>query len=178
MASPVGHALIGIGAAAVVAKVTGTAQSPDLWIGAVVASNIPDLDLIGAIVGLPVHRVHRRATHSLLVLGGSAFVAMLAWSLMLGTAYPGLALAWSAALLSHPLLDVITTGPRDGAGGFGIPLFWPFSSRSWYLVSPVYRSIPLAAYLSSAEEVWRGLSIEVSLLAPLTVALVLFVCLF
>lgn len=178
MASPVGHALVGIGAAALVAKVTGTAPSSACWIGAIVASSIPDLDLIGVIVGLPVHHVHRRATHSLLVLGGLALVVMSAWSLMLGIANPGLGLAWSAALFSHPLLDVITTGPRDAAGGFGIPLFWPLSSRRWYLASPVYRSIPLAAYLSSAEEVWRGLWTEVSLLGPLSGTLVLFVCLF
>jgi membrane-bound metal-dependent hydrolase YbcI (DUF457 family) len=161
-----------------VAQLTGTAPSPVLWIGAIVASNVPDFDLVGLAAGLSVRRVHRRATHSLLVLAGLAFLANAAWRLVPGAADPGLSLAWSAALFSHPILDVLTTGPRDGAGGFGIPLFWPLSSRRWYLARPVYRSIPLRAYLSSADEVWRGLSIEVSLLAPLTLALVLLVCLF
>jgi membrane-bound metal-dependent hydrolase YbcI (DUF457 family) len=178
LASPVGHALIGIGAAALVAEVTGTPPLPALWIGAIVASIVPDLDLIGEVVGPPGRHVHRGATHSLLVLGGLALVGMGTWRLLLGTERIGLGLEWLAALLSHPLFDVITTGLRDGAGGYGIPLFWPLSSRRWYLVKPIYRSIPRGAYLSSTREVWRGLSTEVSLLAPLTIALVLIVCVF
>lgn len=50
---------------------------------------------------------------------------------------PGVLFARIAALLSHPLLDVLTTGPTLGRLGWGIPLLWPFSRRLFYVSRPL-----------------------------------------
>jgi len=85
----------------------------------------------------------------------------------------GLGLAWSAALLSHPLLDVTTTDPGTAARGFGIPLFWPVLNRRWYVRRPIYRTVQLKAYFTASDLVWRSLLAEVSVLGPVSLILVL-----
>jgi membrane-bound metal-dependent hydrolase YbcI (DUF457 family) len=136
MASPVGHAAVGVAVAAVVAATTHTALSLAFWVGAVIASGIPDLDVVFPLLGFS-KRFHRNASHSLLVL--LAEIALL--FLLLPRIAPGLpvgvAVAWSAALLSHPFLDVITTGPALGVLGWGIPLFWPFSGKRFFVSWPL-----------------------------------------
>lgn len=136
MASPVGHAAVGIAAAAVVARVTATPDSTALWAGAVIASGIPDLDVALPLLGFP-KRLHRNATHSLLFVTAVILlgVAVIRW---LGLHPPaGMLLAWVAALITHPLLDVVTSGPAVGRAGWGIPLLWPFSRRRFYLRRPL-----------------------------------------
>src|SRR3972149_6001108 len=97
--------------------------------------------VIGVVLGLPTRRVHRHATHSLLVLGGLIVVTGWAWSLLPGGVDLSLGLAWSAALLSHPVLDLVTTSPGAAAAGFGIPLLWPVLSRRWTLQPPVFHTV-------------------------------------
>jgi len=177
MASPVGHALIGLGLAAAVAEATGTPSSPALWLGAIVASGVPDLDFVGTIFGLASRRVHRHATHSLLVLGSLILVAAWAWTLLPGEVEPGLGLAWAAALLSHPLLDLAGTGPVAAARGFGVALLWPLSSRRWFLRQPVLRTAQLTA-CRSTEEFCKAMGPELSSLAPALIVLVLLSTLF
>jgi membrane-bound metal-dependent hydrolase YbcI (DUF457 family) len=177
MASPVGHALVGLGIAAAVGQATGTPSSPALWLGAIVASGIPDLDFIGTIFGLPSRRIHRHATHSLLVLAGLILVIARAWPLMFGDVEPGLGLAWAAALLSHPLLDLAGTGPAAAAGGFGVALLWPLSSRRWFLRQPVLRTAQLTA-CRSAEEFCKAIAPEACCLGPASIILVLLSHLF
>jgi hypothetical protein len=46
--------------------------------------------------------------------------------------------AWSAALFTHPLLDLVTTGPRIASRGFGITLLWPLSNHRWFLRRPLF----------------------------------------
>lgn len=135
MASPIGHVAFGVAAAAVVARATGTPDSTALWLGAAVASGIPDLDVVFPLLGLG-KRYHRNATHSLLfaaavILAGLAMIRSFETALA-----PGLVLAWIAALLSHLLLDVLTTGPTLGRLGWGIPLLWPVSRRRFYVSRP------------------------------------------
>jgi membrane-bound metal-dependent hydrolase YbcI (DUF457 family) len=136
MASPLGHAAVGAATALVVARATGTPDSAALWVGALVASGIPDLDVLLPLLGAGP-RTHRNATHSLVVVAGVilAGLAAVRW-LELGWS-GGLLWAWAMALVSHPLLDVATTGTTLGGSGWGIPLFWPFSRRRFSLRRPL-----------------------------------------
>lgn len=172
MASPVGHALVGMGLAAAVAQATSTPASPALWLGAVVASGLPDLDLVSVIFGLSHRRVHRHATHSLLVLGGLILLAAWAWTLLPGSVEPAFGLAWAAALLSHPLLDLVTTGPAVAIRGFGIALLWPVLSRRWFLQHPIFYTPDFTACRSTGE-VWKALLPEVYCLGPASLLVVL-----
>jgi membrane-bound metal-dependent hydrolase YbcI (DUF457 family) len=134
MASPVGHLAFGAAAAAVVARATGTPDSPALWLGAAVACGIPDVDVVFQLLGHK--RLHRNATHSLpfaalVIAAGLALMGALRV-----TPGPGLWGAWVAALLSHDLLDVITTGPTLGRIGWGIPLLWPLSRKRFWVRHP------------------------------------------
>jgi membrane-bound metal-dependent hydrolase YbcI (DUF457 family) len=136
MASPIGHAAVGIAVASVVAKATGTAPSAPLWVGAFIASGIPDLDVVFSLLGFR-GRYHRNWSHSFPFIGAQIvliFIVARQFFPGLGT---GVLLAWAAALLSHPLLDVITTGPTLGKGGWGIPLWWPLSRRRFFVTWPV-----------------------------------------
>ena len=122
--------------AAVVARATGTPTTPAFWVGAIVASGIPDLDFILPLLGFS-KRFHRGASHSLLAIA----ILMVAGWLIARAVAPhlpaGVLLAWCAALLSHPFLDVITTGPKLGARSWGIPLFWPLRSRRFWVTRPI-----------------------------------------
>jgi len=135
MASPVGHVAFGIAAAAVVARATGTPDSAALWLGAAVASGIPDLDVVFPLLGLS-KRYHRNATHSLLFAAVVITTGLAVVGALDVEPGPGVEIAWIAALLSHYLLDVATTGPTLGRLGWGIPLFWPVSGRRFYVSRP------------------------------------------
>ena len=135
MASPVGHLAFGAAAAAVVARATGTPDSAALWLGTAVACGIPDVDVAFQLAGLD-KRLHRNGTHSLLfgavvAAGILGFMRALEWA-----PAPALVGAWIAALLSHYLLDVITTGPTLGRLGWGIPLLWPLSRTRFWVRHP------------------------------------------
>jgi membrane-bound metal-dependent hydrolase YbcI (DUF457 family) len=135
MASPVGHLAFGLAAAAVAARAAGTPDSAALWIGAAVACGIPDVDVVFPLLGLS-RRFHRNGTHSLLFAGlviAAGLVVMGALDLRPAI---GLQVVWIAALLSHYLLDVITTGPTLGRLGWGIPLLWPVSRTRFWVAHP------------------------------------------
>ncbi len=177
MASPIGHAAVGVAAALVVARATGTPDSTALWVGSLVASGIPDVDVIFQLLGFQGPSYHRNATHSLLTCAGVilAGVGAIHW-LELPVAGAVL-LAWIAAYLSHPLLDVVTTGPTLGRLGWGIPLFWPLSRRRFFVSRPflvsdrseshslrdtlrdaredAVRILPYAALVVLLAELWR-----------------------
>ena len=119
MASPVGHVMVGLACAAVAARVTGTTHSPQLWIGAFVATGIPDLDYVPALFGVRRPHMHRNASHSLFVMGAIVAGAWLALGLVPYTVSSGTLWVWAVALFSHPLVDVVTTGPVTAARGYG-----------------------------------------------------------
>lgn len=135
MASPVGHVAFGVAAAAVVARATGTPDSVALWLGAAVASGIPDVDVVFPLLGLS-KRYHRNATHSLMFAVVVIATGLTVFRLLDLKPGADLELAWIAAFLSHFLLDVITTGPTLGRLGWGIPLFWPVSRKRFYVSRP------------------------------------------
>ena len=171
MASPIGHAAVGVAAAAVVARATEVPGTPALWVGAFIASGVPDLDLGVVLLGLKGPRFHRSFSHSLLLL--SALIGAM-WFVVAGipSIEPGVFGAWAAALLSHPLLDVATTGPRVGARGYGIPLFWPLSNKRWYLQRPILETAKFEA-CRSVRDVWDGVRPEVVRIVPVALAVLL-----
>ena len=171
MASPIGHALLGIGLAATIARLTATPTAPALWIGAALVSCLPDLDMIGLGLGVALAKVHRQATHSLLTLSMAILLAMALGRLISVVVPLGYGLAWGVALLAHPLLDVVTTGPRVARAGFGIPLFWPISSQRWFVQHPRFESAPLTAY-RSVRTLYKALLPELRWLCAITLVLV------
>ncbi|HEX5418007.1 MAG TPA: metal-dependent hydrolase [Chloroflexota bacterium] len=172
MASPIGHLLTGVGLAVAASRLARRRDSLALWIGAAVASILPDLDWIGVVLGMPTHRVHRRGTHSLLALG--ALSAGVGWAR--GRLIPGsdryLTFAWSVALLSHPILDVLTTSPRGAAHGYGIPLFWPVSPQRWAIHQTIF-DVPGLAAIRSPGLIWKSVLPEVCIFGPAAIALIL-----
>ena len=171
MASPIGHAVVGIAAAAVVARATEVPATPALWVGAFIASGVPDLDVGLVLLGLKGPRFHRSFSHSLLLL--SAVIGVM-WFVVAGipSIGSGVVGAWAAALLSHPLLDVATTGPRGAARGYGIPLVWPLSRKRWYLQRPLLETAKFEA-CRSVRDVWDGVRPEVVRIVPVALAVLL-----
>ncbi len=171
MASPIGHAVVGIAAAAVVARATEVPGTPALWVGAFIVSGVPDLDLGLVLLGLKGPRFHRSFSHSLLLL--SALIGAM-WFVVAGIPSIGSGVfgAWAAALLSHPLLDVATTGPQGAARGYGIPLFWPLSRKRWYLQRPLLETAKFEA-CRSVRDVWDGVRPEVVRIVPVALAVLL-----
>jgi inner membrane protein len=124
-----------------------------------VASALPDLDVVGLRLGIPYGAAigHRGATHSL------AFAVAVA---ALGAALHGplgsrarTAFAFLlAGTASHALLDALTTG------GLGVAILWPHSDARWFApvrpirVAPLglggLRARALALLVSEAVWVW------------------------
>lgn len=117
--------------------------TPGLWVGAAVASCLPDLDLLPSLWGVPFRRTHRQASHSVLVLASLVAlsrVAAYAFDIPLDRR---LLAAWTAVLLSHLVLDILCTGPILGRKGRGIPLFWPLTRRRWFVRQPLVPEVDL-----------------------------------
>ena len=165
MASPVGHAALGLASAAVAARVVGVDPSPGMWLGAFIGSGLPDLDLALYILGFRGPHIHRNATHSLLAI--TVLAVGLWFSLpFVGVTIPaGLWVVWTVAVLSHPLADVITAGPEAAGKGFGVSLLWPISQKRWFMQRPVLECADFAA-IRSARDVWLSIRLEVLRLVP------------
>jgi membrane-bound metal-dependent hydrolase YbcI (DUF457 family) len=171
MASPIGHALVGIGLAALAVPLAGVSPTPALWLGAVVASGLPDLDFVGTAFGLAPDRTHRGPSHSLLALAILALAALgLSWRFASTIPFEWV-LVWSFALLAHPVVDLLATGPKDARDGFGLPLLWPIVSRRWYLSRPPVQPASLEQYGTS--DIWRLLLPELFTFGSACIGLVL-----
>lgn len=131
---------MGIGVATAVLQMAGMTPTPMLWAGAAIASNAPDLDWLGVAAGLPWHRAHRTATHSLLTQALAISIGLWIWGTLPNGVSWELGVPWSLALLSHSLVDAITTSARDAAAGSGIPLLWPLASWRWTVHPPLISS--------------------------------------
>ena len=171
MASPIGHALVGIGLAALAVPVADLSPTPALWLGAVVASGLPDLDLVGTLFGLAPERTHRGPSHSFLVLGILVLIALVLSLPFESPVQLDLVLVWSIVLLSHPVIDLMATGPRASRKGLGLPLFWPVYPYRWYLRRPLLHPPSFAQYKSGA--FWRLLLPEVLTFGPACLGLIL-----
>ncbi|MEZ4338101.1 MAG: metal-dependent hydrolase [Sandaracinaceae bacterium] len=123
-----GHVAVGLAAGRLHAR-----ERPVKWMGAfALLSLAPDLDVIGFSFGIPYEAAlgHRGASHSLLVglLG-------LACALAPGPQRLRAGLLGAGVLLSHGVLDALTTG------GLGVAFFWPFDDTRFFF--PL-RPIPVA----------------------------------
>ena len=162
--------MIGLAAAAVVQQAMGTPSSATLWLGAFVASGVPDLDVLLQLVGKSGPRFHRNASHSLFFCGGLIALIWVGAPLVSITLDVGVLLAWLAALLTHPLVDYVTTGPSLGKVGYGIALFWPLSTRRFFSSQLVFardraETKTVKGYVVQAGE-------EITRLGPIAFALV------
>jgi len=171
MSSPVGHALVGVGLAALSVPLLDVRPGPALWVGAVIASSVPDLDFLGVLLGYPQDRVHRQGTHALPVLGLVAGLTLWAARELVSWLDTRTVWAWALALLSHPFVDALTTTIEPARANVGIPLFWPFSTRRYYLPRPLARPPTLASYTSAS--LLRDLLPELALFGTTCLSLVL-----
>lgn len=148
MASLLSHPAVCL---ALVALAERRSISPGLFVAGVVGSMLPDADVIGYWLGVPyAHPLgHRGFSHSIAA-------AALFGLLMVALRRPLRASAGAAfffaflAMLSHGLLDAMTTG------GLGVEFFWPVDTGRYFLpLRPIEVSpIRVASFLSS-----RGLRV-------------------
>jgi membrane-bound metal-dependent hydrolase YbcI (DUF457 family) len=147
-------------------------MTPVYWIGVLLASGLPDLDLLLGRFGLAGPRYHRNGSHSFLLLGGLVAGTFLLQASLFAASSRGLLMCWGVALFSHPLLDIVTTGPDLAARGYGIALLWPFSRRRFFVRRPVVRT----PELERCEGMWQLVSAigpEVLILGPPTILVLL-----
>lgn len=115
------------------------AVSKPLLLAGVIASALPDLDVIAFRFGLAyAHDFgHRGASHSILFALVMGLLASLAARPL--RASRGLAFLFVfVAGLSHPLLDMCTNG------GLGAALWWPFSDERFFFPAQVIEASPLS----------------------------------
>lgn len=125
MATPVGHYLLGLAVAQVLAQDEGQRKRA-FWLASV--AWVPDLDVLPGLMVGDLSRFHHGATHglpaaALFALLGTLVVAQTSkhWSLRL---FPLLFLLYA----SHVFLDYLTL---DTGAPYGVPLFWPFWQDSY-----------------------------------------------
>jgi inner membrane protein len=135
MCSPIGHSLAGYLIYCIGTKSASPKYDKLLFSAAIVTANLPDFDVIpGLVLGQP-NLYHHGISHSI----GFAVVAaaVIAWgirrftTLSFGKNFVFFFLAYS----SHLLLDYFAV---DGRPPFGIPVFWPLSSRYFISFHPIF----------------------------------------
>lgn len=125
----------------------------------VVASMLPDLDVVGFRLGIPyaADLGHRGFSHSLLFAALTALLGACAWR-ALHTRFIRAFVFLFVVMASHGVLDAFT------AGGLGIALLWPWSSQRYFApwqviaVSPIgfgfFSPRGVAVLLSELKWVW------------------------
>lgn len=125
---------------------------------------LPDADVVAFTLGIPYSHAlgHRGASHSIafaLVVGTLCAVPLsraLRWSVGFS------AIVAALAVLSHPLLDMLTDG------GLGCALYWPVSNaRHFFSVQPLPVA-PIGGAFLSARGLWC-VAVEMVWLSPLLV---------
>ena len=138
---------IAVGAAAGRA-LSGRRSLPASLLG-VALSMLPDADVVAFVVGIPyAHSFgHRGATHSIAFAVSCGLLAAIV-ARMRG----GHALRWGAGLglvvLSHPLLDMLTTG------GLGVALWWPVLDDRIFAPWRVIPVAPIGMGMLSRRGLW------------------------
>lgn len=130
------------------------------WAAGVLLANVADLDVLGFSLDIPYAHAwgHRGATHSALV------ALLLGWvaQRLLRPSEEGRArirIYGVFAALSHPLLDMATSG------GLGVALAWPFTEARWFWPVRPIRVSPIGVgpfftarglRVLASEAVWIG----------------------
>lgn len=115
------------------------AVSPRLLAAGLVASVLPDLDVLAFRFGIPYADAfgHRGASHSLAIAVLLGLAACLLASRLHATR--GLAFMFVAiSAASHGVFDMLTNG------GHGVALWWPASSERFFLPWPMIEASPLS----------------------------------
>ncbi len=112
-----------------------------LLLAGVLASVLPDADVLGLRLGVPYGSPfgHRGFSHSLVFAALLALAAAAAAS-WLGATRARAAVFIGLACVSHGLLDMLTNGGR------GVALFWPVSAERFFLPAQVIEVSPLSAH--------------------------------
>lgn len=178
MASPLGHALVGL------AMAGPLAPRPDAtrwkWYALVsVAANAADLDFAAGLVLGDINRYHHGATHSL----GAAVAFGAAAALVTGRWWPDrlrVALGVALAYGSHVLVDAFSGGPQQMfARGCLQPALWPLSNQGLPVVWPLLPGIHHGVYGDSVSTFLQriftpknatAVAVEFALTFPLAVA--------
>jgi len=125
-----------------------------LLVGGVVASMLPDLDVVGFKLGIAYASElgHRGFSHSLVF---ALAVALLAVPILRRFQVNWAASFWFVlfAVVSHDLLDAFTTG------GKGVALFWPFSGSRFFAPYQVIEVSPISIACFMSE---RGVAVLLS----------------
>jgi inner membrane protein len=121
----------------------GIALGPDrisrrLLLAGMVAAIVPDMDVIAFKLGIEYgHQLgHRGASHSIAFALALGMLAALAAPWLHTKRWVALAFV-SIACVSHPLLDMLTTG------GLGAAIWWPFSDQRHFFPVQYIRVSPL-----------------------------------
>ena len=169
MASAFGHIAVAYAMGKTMKSVWGTTR---FWIFTVVCCLVPDVDVVGLLMGIPYEHVwgHRGMTHSIMfavLLGTVAAKITLSHISVWTKPYAVLAVYFGLVTMSHALLDALTDG------GLGIAFFAPFDDTRYFFPWRPIRVSPIGAaeFFSSwglgvliSELIWIGLPVTVWLL--------------
>ena len=134
----VGHVIVGLAAGRLWAGGgASTSQLAGAMVGFSALALLPDADVVAFAFGIPYAHPfgHRGASHSIVFAAlVGVFVGLIAR--LRGQPQPlRLAALCAAVVMSHPLLDAMTTG------GLGVAWAWPWSAERGFLP---WRPIPVA----------------------------------
>jgi inner membrane protein len=127
---------------------------PRLLLAGVLASVVPDLDVLSFKLGIAYEHAlgHRGFSHSALFAVGLGLLACACARLLRCSPWAALGVVAFSAL-SHGLLDMLTTG------GLGVALAWPWSDERWFAPWQVIRVSPIGLKPMLSE---RGLVVLLS----------------
>ena len=130
MPSPALHSAIGVAAVQFAPRERRTWR---LYLLAVAASNLPDLDILPGIVAGELLKFHHFFSHSPAFAIGSALIFAAIASRAAGQEFKTCLPMFLFVCLSHPALDLITYDRFGITGGqpYGLPLAWPLTGHRW-----------------------------------------------
>jgi inner membrane protein len=174
MATPFGHILAGY----VVFTASTSNKRQDRWtlLGLCLAMAIaPDFDFLpGILVGKPA-LYHQGISHSIGIAAAASLILSLLYSLKRNTLLTDC--GWFlVAYLSHLVIDLWGVDARPP---YGIPVFWPFSSRTYIAPWPIFPGVRHAHTTAVTSSEWLitifqpanlvAISIEAMVLLPVIV---------
>lgn len=137
MPSPVGHSLAGLcGYFLARHRASGKLSKPQLLIGSILLSNLPDFDMVPGLLlfGEPA-RFHRQASHSFItavVVGAIVSIIMKRFKVR------GRWFGWIAGLyVIHILIDMMVVDPSPPSG---VQAFWFFTTEYFILPLQIFAS--------------------------------------